>query len=69
MEVKNLMRNGWRCKITLRFYLGALKFKVAGQVGNINAKLKYEQWVPPSYRKVDSSTPQVDLILSGYSLF
>ena len=29
------------------------------QVGNLNAKLKYEQWVPPSYRKVDSSTPQV----------
>jgi len=28
------------------------------EVGNINAKLKYEQWVPPSYRKVDSSTPQ-----------
>ena len=28
-------------------------------MGNLNAKLKYEQWVPPSYRKVDSSTPQV----------
>jgi len=28
------------------------------EVGNLNAKLKYEQWVPPSYRKVDSSTPQ-----------
>ena len=33
------------------------------QVGNLNAKLKYEQWVPPSYRKVDSSTPQVECAL------
>ena len=23
------------------------------EVGNLNSKLKYEQWVPPSYRKVD----------------
>ena len=37
------------------------------QVGNINAKLKYEQWVPPSYRKVDSSTPQVLLPSSGFA--
>ena len=36
----------------------------SGQVGNLNAKLKYEQWVPPSYRKVDSSTPQVTLVFT-----
>ena len=47
----------------MRFDLGAQNFQVNGQVGNINAKLKYEQWVPPSYRKVDSSTPQVYLPL------
>ena len=28
------------------------------EVGNINAKLKYERWVPPSYRKVERNTPQ-----------
>ena len=22
------------------------------EVGNLNSKLKYEQWVPPSYRRV-----------------
>ena len=33
------------------------------EVGNINAKLKYEQWVPPSYRRVDSATPQVFIAL------
>ena len=25
----------------------------------MNSKLKYERWVPPSYRKVDKNTPQV----------
>jgi len=29
------------------------------EVGNHKSKLKYEQWVPSSYRKVTSSTPQV----------
>ena len=38
------------------------------KVGNINAKLKYEQWVPPSYRKVDSSTPQVIIQLLYFHL-
>ena len=28
------------------------------EVGNINAKLKYERWVPPSYRKIEKHTPQ-----------
>lgn len=28
------------------------------EVGNLNAKLKYERWVPPSYRKVERNTPQ-----------
>ena len=32
-------------------------------MGNINAKLKYEQWVPPSYRRVDSITPQVMVVV------
>lgn len=29
------------------------------EVGNMNAKLRYERWVPPSYRRVDKSTPQI----------
>lgn len=28
------------------------------EVGNNNAKLKYEQWVPASYRRIDMRTPQ-----------
>ena len=46
------------CK-KLRIKAEDLQIVIQCQVGNINAKLKYEQWVPPSYRKVDSSTPQV----------
>jgi hypothetical protein len=29
------------------------------EVGNMKSKLKYERWVPPSYRKVSENTPQV----------
>jgi len=39
-------------------------------VGNTNSKLKYERWVPPSYRKIDANTPQVlveQYIFSKYS--
>ena len=43
----------------MKIEVGEFHFEILCQVGNINAKLKYEQWVPPSYRKVDSSTPQV----------
>ena len=42
-------------------YAAELVHLIILQVGNINAKLKYEQWVPPSYRRVDSITPQVHI--------
>jgi hypothetical protein len=29
------------------------------EIGNMNAKLRYERWVPPSYRRVDKTTPQI----------
>ena len=29
------------------------------EVGNLNARLRYERWVPPSYRRVDAATPQI----------
>lgn len=29
------------------------------EVGNLNARLRYERWVPPSYRRVDRATPQI----------
>ena len=28
------------------------------EVGNKAAKLRYERWVPPSYRRVNRTTPQ-----------
>jgi len=40
------------------------------EIGNTNSKLQYERWVPSSYRKVDSNTPQVlveQYIFSKYS--
>ena len=49
--------------------VGEFHFEILCQVGNINAKLKYEQWVPPSYRKVDSSTPQVIFPFRTSSLY
>ena len=37
-------------------YFDLINHAICPQVGNLNSKLKYEQWVPPSYRRVDKVT-------------